>query len=140
MKYSSFDTVDDLTKHIEQFIDTWDEHFAHPFDWRYKGEELHGKAVRRFIRHIITKSPEMGLSFLVSQFKLMRNLMKDYFGKVEVKDWQSLIGAIEENKDYLHSIITESEQPRLKKQAVKVYEELLGAWKSTLLAESCVRS
>ena len=124
---TSFETVESLKQHIENFIETWNKHFAHPFKWCYKGEDLHGKVVRRFIRHIDTNSSEMGLSFLVSQFELMHNLVNVYFCHVEIKNWQLLMRSIENNKTYLHSIITESEQLRLKQQALVAYGALVAA-------------
>ena len=82
----------------------------------------------------------MGLNFLVSQFKLMRNLVNDYFCHVEFKDWQLLMRSIEENKDYLHSIITESEQPLLKQRALDAYGAFVAALEPKVLKEEyCVK-
>jgi transposase len=47
LSYSHFLSVEQLCRDILAFIETWNQHYAHPFSWSYTGEGLHAKAVRR---------------------------------------------------------------------------------------------
>ena len=132
LKHNSFNTVEELSKFIHEFIQTWNKYYAHPFNWKYDGKGLHSKAVRRLITHIIIENKHMELSFLSGQFELMLNLLENHLKQVEMKDWLMLEKAIKDKKDYLESIITNSEKPRVKKKAENFFGELKEKLKSSI--------
>lgn len=61
-----FNSVDELVGTIMDFSTTWNNQFAHPFDFRYTGEGLEGVALRRFTR--ILAQPSEKLSQIDSKF------------------------------------------------------------------------
>jgi transposase len=135
LKHNSFKSVEELSEFLSDFIETWNQHFAHPFNWTYDGKGLHGKAVRRLITHISIENQHMELSFFSGQIKLMLNLLNGYFEQVDIKDWCLLADTMEEKKDYLEEIIQNSDKPRVKKKAEELYPLLLEKLKNRLLSE-----
>ena len=132
LKYNSFISIDELVAFIYDFIETWNQYFAHPFNWTYDGSGLHSVAVRRFITHIAIENKYMELSFLSKQMQLMLNLLQKYFVQVNIKDWIALEEIIEEKKNYIKNIIQNSDKPRIKKKAEELFPKLLEVLKNEL--------
>ena len=132
LKHNSFTSVEELSSFLADFIETWNRHYAHPFNWTYDGEGLHGKAVRRLIAHIAIENRHMELSFLSKQFQLMTNLLDGYFDKVDIEEWRLLAYTIDEKKDYLERIIRDSDKPRIKHKTEELYPLLCEQLRSKL--------
>ena len=105
LKNGWFGSVEELTQAIMNFAQTWNEHFAHPFTWTYRGEGLHGKVVRRFMRLLQMESPQMDIRFLTKQLLLMENMVQDFWIQVEKDDWQQLLHLVNQKQSYLSSVI-----------------------------------
>ncbi len=105
LKNGWFGSVEALIQAIDNFALTWNEHFAHPFTWTYRGEGLHGKAVRRFMRLLQMESPQMDIRFLTKQLLLMGNMVRDYWIQVDKDDWQQLLHLVSQKQSYLSSVI-----------------------------------
>ena len=105
LKNGWFVSVEALTQAIVDFAKTWNEHFAHPFTWTYRGEGLHGKAVRRFMRLLNMESSQMDILFLTKQLLLMANLVQDYWRQVDNGDWRQLLDLLTQKQSYLSGII-----------------------------------
>jgi len=105
LKNGWFGSVEALIQAIDNFALTWSEHFAHPFTWTYRGEGLHGKAVRRFMRLLQMESPQMDIRFLTKQLLLMGNMVRDYWIQVDKDDWQQLLHLVTQKQSYLSSVI-----------------------------------
>ena len=132
LRHNSFNTIEELAEFIHDFIQTWNKHFAHPFDWKYDGKGLHRKAVQRLITHIIIENKQMELSFLSGQFELMLNLLKNHFKQVTIQDWIMLEKAIEDKKDYLKTINKNSKKPRIIKKTEELFPMLINQLKSKI--------
>lgn len=111
-KHQSFPSVQLLQGIIEEFIETWNRFFAHPFTWKYTGDGLHEKAITRFNKLLLIESKQMDIKFLTKQMLLMSNIAKTYYGKVHNRVWKQLRDLIIEKKDYIHNIITHAEKQR----------------------------
>lgn len=135
LRHNSFESVKELSSFLTDFIETWNRHYAHPFNWTYDGDGLHGKAVRRLITHITIENRHMDLSFLSKQFELMLNLLDGYFEQVDIKDWRILANIIEDKKDYLAMIIRKSDKPRIKQKTEELYPLLLEKMRSKISLE-----
>ena len=135
LRHNSFESVEELSSFLTDFIETWNRHFAHPFNWTYDGKGLHGKAVRRLITHLTIENRHMDLSFLSGQLELMLNILNDYFEQVDIKDWGLLANMIEDKKDYLEKIIRDSDKPRIKQKAEEIYPLLLKQMNSKISIE-----
>jgi len=70
LKHQSFESVQLLQETIEEFIETWNTYFSHPFTWTYTGEELHEKAITRFNKLLLIESKQMDIKFLTKQLLL----------------------------------------------------------------------
>jgi len=107
-----FLSVAHLTQTIEEFIDTWNTCFRHPFDWTYEGTGLHGKAVRRFTQFLLLEPPSMDSKFLADELILMHNLARDYRERVPSQDWNSLRQCFEEKGRFLEQILQNELGPK----------------------------
>lgn len=105
LKGRSFRSTDELSETLLAFHDTWDEHFAHPFNWTYNGDGLHEKVVRRVTAWFVLKAKKMDRKFLHKQIRLLSNLVRDYWLSVPKKRWTSLHQAIIDSQEYLSGII-----------------------------------
>ncbi len=105
LKGMSFDSVDKLIATLYAFCATWNEHFAHPFRWTYRGEGLAEKVVSRFIDGLLLRHREMDRKFLHKQLQLLNNLVQDYWPAVPRKRWQALLDALLDSKTHINCII-----------------------------------
>ncbi len=105
LKGVSFDSVEKLIATLYSFLDTWNEHFAHPFRWTYTGEGLAEKVVARFIDWLTSRPREMDRKFLHKQLLLLNNLALDYWPAVPRRRWQALLDAIPNSRTSLDHII-----------------------------------
>ena len=128
LKDGSFESLQALVRSIDDFAHTWSEHLAHPFSWTYRGEGLHGKAVRRFIRLLNMESSQMEIRFLTKQLQLMANMAREYRTRVDIGDWQHLHDLLIEKHQYLHHIIATAPKERQREKAeqtLRTISELL---------------
>lgn len=105
LKGSSFASVDELVRAIYGFLDTWNEYFAHPFNWTYTGEGLAEKVVQRLIAWLLAEIKNMKQKFFHKQVLLINNLACDYWEQVPEKRWKSLYNTLFEKQDYINNII-----------------------------------
>ena len=112
LKHQSFESVQLLQKTIEEFIETWNTYFSHPFTWTYTGEGLHEKAITRFNKLLLIESKQMDIKFLTKQLLLMSNIAKTYHKKVHTKVWKKLHDLFVDKKNYINSIISASTKER----------------------------
>lgn len=110
LKDGWFESVPLLRQAIYDFIKTWNTYFAHPFTWTYRGEDLHGKVVRRFIKLLQIESQQMNINFLIKQLLLMTNISQRYWMQVDNKDWQQLLNSITQKEFYIKDVIARNDK------------------------------
>jgi len=121
LKYGHFDLVEQLIQDIIAFIETWNEHYAHPFSWSYTGEGLHAKVVRRFCRLLAIETDQMDPGFLKKQLLLMSNIAESYIDLIPADDWHQLIDLATTKDAYITRVIENDTKPRRKKASEKAY-------------------
>ena len=121
LKYGHFTSVDQLCHDILGFIETWNEHFAHPFSWSYTGEGLHATAVRRFSRLLAIETDQMDCGFLRSQLLLMSNIAQDYIHLIPAADWLQLLHLANQKNRYITRIIEDDTKPRRQASTRRAY-------------------
>ena len=124
MRHQSFQSVQLLQEIIEEFIETWNNFFAHPFTWKYTGEGLQEKAISRFNKLLLIESKQMDIKFLTKQLLLISNIAKTYYGQVHTTRWKQLHDLIFEKIDYIHGIISGATKERQIIKAQKAFDEL----------------
>jgi transposase len=112
LRHQSFQSVQLLQEIIEEFIETWNNFFAHPFTWKYTGEGLQEKAIRRFNNILLIESKQMNIKFLTKQLLLASNIAKTYYGEVRTMLWKQLHELLVEKMDYIHGIISGAKKER----------------------------
>jgi transposase len=127
LRNGQFFSVKTLRETIMNFIETWNEFYAHPFRWSYTGEGLHQKAVRRFCRLLSIETDQMESKFLTSQLLLMSNIAEHYLGLIPSSDWFELIHLATEKGDYISNIIESDSRPRGQKKAREAYSQFVEA-------------
>lgn len=122
LSYGHFLSLEQLRQDILDFIDTWNQHYAHPFSWSYTGEGLHAKALRRFCRLLAIETDQMDSAFLKKQLLLMSNLAKSYPAQIPSADWLKLLDLAAHKDAYITGIIEHESGPRRRQAARKAYE------------------
>lgn len=105
LKDENFSSTSALINTILDFTDTWNNHFSHPFEWTYDGEDLYGKVVRRLAKWIQLETPQLSFKFFEKQLKLMSNLVNNHWMKANKCDWLALHKTIEEKNKFCWDII-----------------------------------
>ncbi len=119
LKHQSFQSLPELITAIEEFIETWNNSFCHPFTWRYTGEGLHEKVISRFNKLLYIESDQIDIKYLTKQLLLMTNIVKSYFKKVQSKMWEQLHGLIVDKTNFINGIIENATKER---QVVKAQQ------------------
>ena len=70
IRYSWLDSVAELRDEINMFTQFWNQHFAHPFTFRYDGVDLQEAFIRRFTRLLCSKNNQRDCKFLTNQILL----------------------------------------------------------------------
>jgi len=125
LKNQSFLSVQNLKEIIEQFIQTWNQHFAHPFTWKYTGEGLFEKAISRFNKLLLIESKQMDVKFLTKQLLLMANIPKTYEEATKTREWKQLVDLFCMKADFINNIISGSEKKRQKDNASKALDQFV---------------
>ena len=110
LKDESFRSALELMERIIMFKDTWNTHFAHPFNFTYTGEGLHEKVISRFIKWLQMESPQLTAKFLGKQMNLMLNLTSIYWSKVKKRVWETLKATLLNKNNFIKNIIKDDEQ------------------------------
>ena len=124
LKYRRFPDTDILKETILDFINTWNKYYAHPFNWKYKGKDLHKNAVSRFNKVLLIESNQMDISFLNKQFLLMSNISQLFPSIVKTKQWNQLKELIVLKNDYITAIIDNSNKEKIKPKAQQNLENI----------------
>ena len=124
LKNGWFQSVEVLVRALIDFTETWNKYFAHPFTWTYRGEGLHAKVVRRFMRLLQIESPQMEIGFLTKQLMLMRNIAQNYWIQVDSGDWQRLLDLIVQKEIYISQLIFCGIKENHKLKAYQALEDL----------------
>lgn len=125
LSYDHFGSVKELRAAILAFIETWNEFFAHPFNWSYTGDGLHVKAVRRFCTLLAIQTSQMDCKFLTSQLLLMSNLADNSLHLIPAGDWLKLINLAVEKDSYITNIIDADSKPRRRNKAHQAYDRFV---------------
>jgi hypothetical protein len=122
IKDSNFPSQKALRDRIVDFTDTWNSHFAHPFNWTYDGKGLHEKVIARFTRWLHLESDQLQAKFLVKQIKLMHHLVNNYRMKVDHQTWQYLENTVREKFQF---ITDKTENPCILNELLRSFENLV---------------
>jgi len=120
---SSVHSKEEKAQNIIDFTETWNDNYAHPFDWSYTGEDLREKTVRKITRWLYEEPSIMTAKFLGKQLKLMIHLIDEGWNKVPDSDWERLASAVEEKQEYFNSIIEKIDDNTFKDIKAKTPEK-----------------
>lgn len=120
----SFSSTNQLENAIQDFTETWNTGFAHPFNWKYSGEDLYDKVVCRLIRWLELETSQMTVKFLGKQLKLMNNLFTNHHSKITESLWIKLQKTLTDKKDFILKI-RNTVDPEETKNAQLKREEVL---------------
>jgi transposase len=110
LKDSNSRSVMALNTSIYNFTDMWNIYLAHPFNWKYTGEDLYEKAVVRLSKWLTIESKQMDKTMLKKQMQLMINLVSDYWAKVKESKWVLLGELLSDKKKYIMEIIGDDDK------------------------------
>ncbi len=121
----SYSCADEMCESIMACVEFRNAYMARPFDWKYKGEDLHEKTVRRFTRQINSAGAEKTeLRVLTKQFLLMTNLLRDYKQEVSDTHWERFKTAFLTKEGVFAEKVENEKGPKRKKKAQSAMKEL----------------
>ena len=121
----SYGSAEELKEGFDAFLEEWNTLLAHPFRWSYNGKGLHVKAVKRFTAMLSLVANKLETTTLTKQLRLMVNLFNHYFDKVPEENWESLLKALQLQKEILENSIANEEGPKKKVNAENALNHLL---------------
>jgi len=121
----SYSCAEEMVESIMACVEFRNKFMASPFNWKYKGEGLHEKAVKRFTQQLNSaESEKTELRILTKQFLLIRNLLLNYKQKVSDTYWERFKTAFSIKEDVFMKKIEDEEGPIRKKKAQSAIDEL----------------
>lgn len=108
----TYHSPDAMHKAINEFVGLWNNILAKPFKWKYTGDGLHEKAVKRFI-DMLSNTIKIDHRLLVKQLKLHYNIAQDYWELVDEEIWQCLFEKLSEQKYLIEYVITTSKKKNI---------------------------
>ncbi len=118
----SMNSTAHLEQHILDYNDSWNESFAHPYQWNYDGKNLRGKTVRKLTAWLFCET-QMSFSFLSKQMQLMYNIASESWELVSFNDWQALYNKLNDKVDYVKSIIANIDEEHFSNTKANTEEE-----------------
>jgi len=132
LRYSWFDNVATLQEEINSFTESWNQHFAHPFAFRYDGVGLQEAFIRRLTRLLSSENSQMDCKFLTSQLLLTNNIWTNYYATVTEKNWNEFYEAFKNKQKTILRIIETDDGPIRRKRSKHAMEQLQGVLKEKL--------
>ncbi len=91
-----------LQEKIIEFIETWNNFYAHPLKWKYTCEGSHEKAISRLKKLLLIERGKMDIKFLTKQLLLMFNIVQVYNKILQSKEWILFRDLILSKSDYIN--------------------------------------
>ncbi|MCP4407468.1 MAG: hypothetical protein GY807_06860 [Gammaproteobacteria bacterium] len=104
---ASFSSIEELEQTVHDFTETWNHHFAHPFNWSYTGKGLHALLIKRNIAWLKNEASQFSPKFLAIQLVLIQKLFQNYRDKIKPKLWQELLETLITKQVFVETILAE---------------------------------
>ncbi len=107
------------------YVDFRNRHMARPFNWKYDGDGLHEKVIKRLTKQIKGEEAKtVELRIMTKQFLLAKNLLHNYHEKISDQNWDMFkIQFLSKQQDFQQKINAE-EGPERQKKAQSALNEL----------------
>ncbi len=112
--HESFNSPNQIYNSINGFVDLWNNVLAKPTKWKYTGEGLHEKTVKRFLG-MLHDTEKIESKLLVKQLKLSINMANDYWDKIPLKIWGSLYQKVLEQQYIIKDVILKAKKKKPEK-------------------------
>jgi len=118
----TYHSPDALHGAINEFVDLWNNILARPFKWKYTGQGLQEKVVKRFA-DMLCNTTKIDCRLLVKQLKLNYNIAQNYWELVDEQIWRYLFEKISGQKYLIEYVITTSKKKNIDDD-LRCYETL----------------
>ncbi len=110
--HETYHSPDALHRAIKAYENFWNSILVKPFQWKYTGEGLHEKVVKRFTG-MLYNTIKIDGRFLVKQLKLHANIAKDYWEFVDLTTWESLYQKITDQQYMIEYVIAMAKKKKI---------------------------
>ncbi len=121
----SYGSPDAVKTAMDTFIEAWNDLYAFPLRWSYKGEGLHQKVVVRFTQMLQLSADNLDTRLLTKQLRLMANIHRDYSSKIAATVLNKFHQVFVSKHETLINLIEKEEGPVRKKKAEEALASLL---------------
>ncbi|MGK5093250.1 IS630 family transposase, partial [Deltaproteobacteria bacterium TL4] len=121
----SYSSADGLYDAIMKYIDFRNRNMASPFNWKYDGEGLHEKAIKRLTQQIKgTEANTVELRIMTKQFVLAKNILHNYNEKISEQNWEMFKMEFLSKEEEFQQKVNVEEGPKRKENAQSALDEL----------------
>lgn len=121
----SYSCADGLYDAIMGYVDFRNRHMACPFNWKYDGDGLHEKAIKRLTQQIKGEAAKtVELRIMTKQFLLAKNLLHNYNEKISDQKWDMFKIEFLSKEEEFQQKINAEEGPKRQKKAQSALDEL----------------
>jgi len=121
----SYSSADGLYDAIMGYVDFRNKHMACPFNWKYDGDGLHEKVIKRLTQQIKGREAKtVDLRIMTKQFLLVKNLLYNYNEKISINDWDIFKFEFLSKEEEFQQKIKAEKGPDRKKKAQSALDEL----------------
>lgn len=122
-----FQSVPALIDSIIAFTNTWNEHLAHPFRFRYTGQDLENVVLRRFTKVLSQPSQRLQLldtKFLADMSLLCARIVTAHRHNLNANNWNAFAEIVTTRASELLDVIAADPGPRRRPHAQKAFQSL----------------
>lgn len=105
--HETYHSPEDMHHAIHTFVTFWNTMLAKPFHWKYNGQGLQEKTIKRFTA-MLDNTIKIDSRMLVKQLNLAFNIAKDYWELVDENVWRNLFEKFSESKYVIEYVITKA--------------------------------
>lgn len=121
----SYSSANGLYDAIMGYVDFRNRHMACPFNWKYDGDGLHEKAIKRLTQQIKGgEANTVDLRIMTKQFLLAKNLLHNYNEKISDQNWNIFKIEFLSKAEEFQQKINAEEGPNRQKKAQLALDEL----------------
>lgn len=129
----SYSSADGLYDAIMGYVDFRNRHMAYPFNWKYDGDGLHEKAIKRLTQQINGgQAKTVELRIMTKQFLLAKNLLYNYNEKISDQNWNMFKIKFLSKQEEFQQKINAEKGPKRQKKAQSALDELKKALNNKL--------
>ena len=135
--HETYHSPEAMQKTINEFVVLWNDILSKPFQWKYTGDGLHEKVVKRF-NEMLNSTINIDRRLLIKQLKLHVNIINNYWDLIDQKVWLLLNEKILQQRYLVEYVIVTTKKKYIEDdlKCLKVFIDTLSKKLSCYIAKA----